>query len=64
MPVNLDHTDGGKFTIVGKYETDEAYGFAMKKQGSEDLVAAVNAELGELRESGKYQEVYDRYFTE
>ncbi|MBD7995590.1 basic amino acid ABC transporter substrate-binding protein [Arthrobacter sp. Sa2CUA1] len=64
LPVNLDHTDGGKFTIVAKYETDEAYGFAMKKQGSEDLVAAVNAELAELRESGKYQEVYDRYFTE
>ncbi|WP_066296285.1 basic amino acid ABC transporter substrate-binding protein [Arthrobacter luteolus] len=64
LPVNLDHTDGGKFDIVATYETDEAYGFAMKKQGSEELVAAVNAELAELRANGKYQEIYDRYFSE
>ncbi|MBD8044435.1 basic amino acid ABC transporter substrate-binding protein [Arthrobacter sp. Sa2BUA2] len=64
LPVNLDHTDGGAFTIVATYETDEAYGFAMKKQGSEDLVAAINAELAELRANGKYQEIYDRYFSE
>ena len=64
LPVNLGHTDGGAFTIVAKYETDEAYGFAMRKQGSEELVSAVNAQLSELRENGKYQEIYDRYFSE
>ncbi|MSR97850.1 basic amino acid ABC transporter substrate-binding protein [Arthrobacter sp. BL-252-APC-1A] len=64
LPVNLDHTDGGAFTISATYETDEVYGFAMKKTGSEDLVAAVNAELAELRSNGKYQEIYDKYFTE
>ncbi|MFZ3453600.1 basic amino acid ABC transporter substrate-binding protein [Arthrobacter sp. 7Tela_A1] len=64
LPVNLDHTDGGAFTISATYETDEVYGFAMKKDGSADLVAAVNAELAELRSNGKYQELYDKYFTE
>ena len=64
LPVNLDHTDGGAFTISATYETDEVYGFAMKKDGSEELASAVNAQLTELRNNGKYQELYDKYFTE
>ena len=64
LPVNLDHTDGGAFTISATYETDEVYGFAMKKDGSEELASAVNAQLAELRNNGKYQELYDKYFTE
>ncbi len=64
LPVNLDHTDGGAFTISATYETDEVYGFAMKKDGSEELVSEVNAKLAELRENGRYQEIYDKYFTE
>ncbi|UPO75941.1 basic amino acid ABC transporter substrate-binding protein [Arthrobacter sp. Helios] len=64
LPVNLGHTQEGAFTIAAKFETDESYGFAMKKQGSEALVTAINEQLDALRENGKYQEIYDKYFTE
>ena len=64
LPVNLGHTQGGEFAIAAKFETDESYGFAMSKTGSEELVAAVNEQLATLRENGKYQEIYDKYFTE
>ncbi|MBG6218479.1 polar amino acid transport system substrate-binding protein [Arthrobacter sp. CAN_A6] len=64
LPVNLGHTEDGAFTIAEEYETDEQYGFAMAKEGSEELVAAVNEQLTAIRDSGKYQEIYDTYFTE
>ncbi|MBG6183866.1 polar amino acid transport system substrate-binding protein [Arthrobacter sp. CAN_A214] len=64
LPVNLGHTEDGAFTIAEEYETDEQYGFAMAKEGSEELVAAVNEQLTAMRDSGKYQEIYDTYFTE
>ncbi|MBD8044436.1 basic amino acid ABC transporter substrate-binding protein [Arthrobacter sp. Sa2BUA2] len=64
LPVNLEHTRDGEFTIAAKFETDESYGFAMSKTGSEELVSAVNEQLAALRDNGKYQEIYDKYFTE
>jgi polar amino acid transport system substrate-binding protein len=64
LPVNIGHTEDGKFTIVEEYETDESYGFAVKEEGSEALLEAVNSQLAELRDNGKYQEIYDKYFTE
>lgn len=64
LPVNLEHTKDGKFTIVEEYSTDESYGFAFDKDGGDDLADAVNEELAALRESGRYQEIYDKYFTE
>lgn len=36
----------------------------MPKEGSEELVAAVNEQLTALRDNGKYQEIYDTYFAE
>ncbi|MCC3275963.1 MULTISPECIES: basic amino acid ABC transporter substrate-binding protein [unclassified Arthrobacter] len=63
LPVNLGHTDDGAFTIAEKFQTDESYGFAMEKENTE-LISAVNEQLSELRENGKYQEIYDKYFTE
>jgi len=62
LPVNLVHTEDGKYEIVEEYSTDESYGFAFKKEGAEDLVKAVNDELAALRDSGTYQEIYDKYF--
>lgn len=64
LPVNLGHTQEGAFTIAAKFETEESYGFAMAKNGKEELVSAVNEQLAELRDNGKYQEIYDKYFTE
>lgn len=62
LPVNLEHTKDGKYQIVEEYSTDESYGFAFKKEGAEDLVDAVNEQLQELRDSGEYQTIYDKYF--
>ncbi|GAB2749505.1 basic amino acid ABC transporter substrate-binding protein [Nocardioides pakistanensis] len=62
LPVNLDHTEGGKFEIVQEFDTDEQYGFAVKEEGKEALLEAINEELSALRDSGKYQELYDKYF--
>lgn len=63
LPVNLEHTRDGGYTIAEEYSTDEQYGFAIKK-GNTALVDAVNEQLAELREDGRYDEIYDRYFSE
>ncbi|MCC3272591.1 transporter substrate-binding domain-containing protein [Arthrobacter zhangbolii] len=63
LPVNIGHTEDGDFTIAEEYETDESYGFAMDKDNTA-LVSAVNEQLTEMRDNGKYQEIYDKYFTE
>jgi polar amino acid transport system substrate-binding protein len=63
LPVNLEHTRDGAYTIVEEYETDEQYGFAVKK-GNTALVEAVNEQLTALRDSGDYDTLYDTYFSE
>ncbi|WP_436698240.1 ABC transporter substrate-binding protein [Nocardioides sp. BYT-33-1] len=62
LPVNLDHTTDGTFAVVETYETDEQYGFAIKK-GNSQLVEDVNGVLEEMRGDGTYDEIYDRYFS-
>ena len=64
LPVNQDHTEDGKFTVAATFETGEVYAFAMKKSGSEELAAQINEQLANLKDNGKYQELYDKYFTE
>ena len=64
LPVNLNHTQEGEYTIAAEFETDEQYGFAFPKEGSEALVEAVNTELAELRDNGTYDEIYNTYFEE
>lgn len=63
LPVNLEHTQDGKFEVVAKYKTDEQYGFAVEKEGSEALLKELDAKLAELKDNGKYQEIYDKYFS-
>lgn len=63
LPVNLVHADEDGYTIVQTFDTNEQYGFGFKKSGKEALVKAVNEQLQKLRDSGKYQEIYDSYFS-
>lgn len=63
LPVNLEHTREGDFTIVEEYSTDEQYGFAVRK-GNSALVEAVDGQLQALRDDGTYDEIYDTYFSE
>lgn len=64
LPVNLDHTEDGAYEIVEEYDTDESYGFAVKEEGSEDLLEAINENLQELRDSGEYDTIYEKYFSD
>lgn len=62
LPVNLAHTDDGAFEIVEQYDTGEQYGFAVKEEGSEELLETINEQLADLRADGTYDEIYGRYF--
>ncbi|MCC3268303.1 basic amino acid ABC transporter substrate-binding protein [Arthrobacter gengyunqii] len=64
LPVNLKHADDKNFSLAGTYSTGESYGLAAKKDGSEKLITEINAQLAEMHSNGKYQEIYDKYFTE
>ena len=61
LPVNIEHTKDGDYTIVEKYDTGEEYGFAVKK-GNTSLLDALNEELQSLRDSGEYDKIYSEYF--
>lgn len=63
LPVNLEHTDDSDSEIVEDYDTEESYGFAVKEEGSEDLLAAINEGLQTLRDSGDYDAIYNKYFS-
>jgi polar amino acid transport system substrate-binding protein len=62
LPVNIEHERAGGFTVVEQYDTGEQYGFAVKQDNTE-VLDAINEQLAELRDSGRYQEIYDEYFT-
>lgn len=47
--------------VVGDTYQAEDYGIAITK-GNEDLVAAINDALATMRENGKYDEIYDKWF--
>jgi polar amino acid transport system substrate-binding protein len=63
LPVNLEHTKDGQYTIVEQYDTDEHYGFAVKKDNTA-LLDAVNEQLKKLKDDGDYQTIYDTYFKQ
>jgi polar amino acid transport system substrate-binding protein len=62
LPVNLAHTEGGDFEVVETYSTGEEYGFAVR-EGNTALRDAINEQLGELRDNGTYDELYEKYFS-
>jgi polar amino acid transport system substrate-binding protein len=63
LPVNVEHAKEGGYSIVEEYQTDEQYGFAVKKEGKEALLEAINEQLQALRDDGTYDEIYDSYFS-
>jgi polar amino acid transport system substrate-binding protein len=62
LPVNLAHTADGDFEVVETYSTGEEYGFAVR-EGNTALRDAINEQLAELRDNGKYDELYQKYFS-
>ncbi|HLU52654.1 MAG TPA: transporter substrate-binding domain-containing protein [Acidimicrobiia bacterium] len=60
---NQDYANNNESAaVVATYPTDEEYGFAAKKEGSEALIEAVNAQLAALREDGTYDSIYEQFF--
>src|SRR5699024_599731 len=60
--INQDGEDS-PLRIVGDKYPSEDYGIAISK-GSEDLVEKINAGLEELKDSGEFDELYNKYFSE
>lgn len=52
---------GGQFEVTETFKTGEQYGFAVAKDNGA-LVAALDRALAEVRESGRYQAIYQRWF--
>ncbi|QJC50924.1 glutamate ABC transporter substrate-binding protein [Paenibacillus albicereus] len=52
-----------EYVVVGGMFTDEPYGIAAKK-GNQDLVAAVNETLKEMKDSGDYAALYEQWMGE
>ena len=63
LPVNVEHTKDGGYTVVEKYKTDEHYGFAVAEDDHDALREAVNQQLQALRDDGTYDKIYDSYFA-
>ena len=65
----LDNTVSGQFVgenpslkLAREFDTGEQYGMAVKKDGNIPLLRKVNRTLADLRENGKYQDIFDKYF--
>jgi polar amino acid transport system substrate-binding protein len=63
LPVNLTHAETEGYEIVEEFDTGEQYGFAVKREGKEALLEAVNEQLAGLRADGTYDEIYNEYFA-
>lgn len=65
LPVNADRVQqDDSIEIVETYTTGEQYGFAVKEEGKEELLEAINQSLDTLRENGTYDDLYQQYFGE
>ena len=64
LPVNVDRANQrpGEYVLVASFSTGETYGFAVAKDNTA-LIAAVNAQLAELRSNGTYKTIFDKYFA-
>lgn len=61
--VNQDRADNDStVAVVETYPTNEFYGFAVKNEGSEMLLAAVNESLSKLRRDGTYDQIFSKWF--
>lgn len=63
LPVNAERMLGDDtLTVIETYPTGEVYGFAVKEEGKEALLEAVNEALATVKDDGTYDTIYDSYF--
>lgn len=63
QPVNVEHARENDSEVIEEYDTGESYGFAMEQDREDGLVDAINDALQQVRDSGTYDEIYDKYFA-
>lgn len=62
---NQDYADNNEgVSVVETYPTDEQYGFAVKEEGSEALLEAINTSLAKLRDDGTYDDIHADWFPQ
>jgi polar amino acid transport system substrate-binding protein len=49
------------FAVTAQFDTGEQYGYAVKK-GNTALVQEINAAIADARSSGKYRELFTKWF--
>ncbi|GGI04417.1 transporter substrate-binding domain-containing protein [Egicoccus halophilus] len=49
--------------VIEEYDTDETYGFAFEQDRPDELVQVVNDGIAQLREDGRYDELFEQYFA-
>lgn len=54
---------GQPLKLVGDYEKGGSYGFGVKKDQNPELLTMFNQGLAELKESGEYQDILDKYIS-
>lgn len=63
LPVNAERAlKDDKTTLTASFPTGEQYGFAVS-QDNTALADALNAGIAEIKENGKYDEIYAKYFA-
>jgi polar amino acid transport system substrate-binding protein len=50
-----------RFALAAQFQTGEQYGMAVKKDSSIDLLRFINNVLADLKSSGSYDQIYDRW---
>jgi len=63
LPAAVFEEKNDDIMVLDEYFTEEEYAIAVRK-GDEAFLAEINRVIAELRESGRYQEIYDQYIGE
>jgi len=48
--------------VAAEFDTGEEYGFAVKKDGNDELLKATNDMISKAKEDGTYDEIYEQWF--
>jgi polar amino acid transport system substrate-binding protein len=48
--------------VVTEFDTGEQYGFAVKKNGNDELLQTVNDVLAKAKDDGTYDKIYEKWF--
>jgi len=54
--------DNPDLEVATEFDTGEQYGFAVAKDGNDELLATANEALAQAREDGTYDALYKKYF--